>query len=68
MEEVLLILFWAVVFSVATGLLAKRNGRNWKIAAIVGFLIGLFGLIFYWILGESEQKKTERIARVVKGG
>jgi ABC-type Fe3+-siderophore transport system permease subunit len=45
--------------------LAKKNGRNVFLAILAGLLLGIFGVILYLLLGETDKVKTERIKKVL---
>ncbi len=45
--------------------IAKRNGRNTALASIMGFFFGIFAVIVYYAIGETEEKKEMRIRKVL---
>ena len=61
----IIILLWVVLAYIGYKMAEKRD-RSVCIGAVLGFLLGIFGLIIIAIWGESEEKKTERMANAIK--
>lgn len=58
------LLIWLLIGGICAAM-AKSRGRNPVLGAILGLLFGIFAILGYWIAGETEDKKMERIARVM---
>lgn len=52
-----LVVFW-------TCSIAKRNGRSVIIAAIIGVLFGLLGVIFYAIRGKTDSLRVREMSEI----
>lgn len=61
-----ILLIGGIIFAIFTALLAKKQGRSVGLAAVLGFCFGIFALIGYAIAGESEEKKVERMRRIMR--
>ena len=64
MIYVFLILLW-VFWGFVCFNMAKKRGRNTVLGFFAGFFFGLFAVIYYSIVGETEDYKSERIQRIV---
>jgi hypothetical protein len=58
----IIITFWAFLCHQ----IAIKNGRDKNLAIFLGIFFGLFAVIGYLIIGETETKKIERIKKITK--
>lgn len=62
--EILLIITWAL-FGFWGSSMAKNRGRNQVVGAIMGVLFGILAIIGYAIAGDTEQKKQDRLQKIL---
>lgn len=53
MESILSLLLWAAMAFWCYNI-AEKNGRNTTLAAILGFFLGIFAVVGYYIAGKKE--------------
>lgn len=46
--------FFAFLWMCVCVRMAKNNNRNSIVAGILGFLFGLFAVLFYWAIGKNN--------------
>jgi prolipoprotein diacylglyceryltransferase len=46
--------------------MAINRGRNEGLAIIGGLIFGIFAILYYAIVGDTEEVKAEKIDRIVK--
>lgn len=60
------ILVTCLIFSWVCAGMAERRGRSKAKGAVVGFFLGIWGVIAYFIAGDSEEKRVERIRKAMR--
>jgi hypothetical protein len=56
------IIIWLLLAAWAVSI-ARKQGRSTVLAFFLGLIFGIFAIIGYAIIGETEDKKIERMVR-----
>jgi len=54
--SIILLFIW-LMFGLICREMAKKRGRNPTIGFVVGFLLGIIGILYYLIAGKSKKLK-----------
>lgn len=63
---IIIIAIYSIHFAILCSLIANQNGRESSNAFWVGFLFGIFALIYYCAIGESKERKIANIVEAHK--
>lgn len=63
--EILLVIFFSLLWGYVCSLIAKNKGYNVKWSWVFGILGGVVAVFVYLLLGETEEKKKENIKKVL---
>jgi uncharacterized membrane protein (GlpM family) len=59
-----------IIWAIICAYMANNRGRNWILGAISGFFFTIFAVIYYWIVGDTQElrdiKEVKRIKRIKK--
>jgi len=61
MDSPSLIIVW-IAFTIICYVMAENRGRNKLLGIAGGLLFGIFAIIYYWIVGDTPQKRLDKIA------
>lgn len=64
--EIIIFLIIPAIFAYITANMAEKRGRNKWTGAFCGFLFGIFAVITYAIMGDTEERKTDRLADALR--
>lgn len=59
-------IFFAVLVGLLCYSMAKRRGRDGNWGFLMGLVFGVFAVVAYVIIGDSEERKVERIKRALE--
>lgn len=62
--EIIFFLLIPAIFAVITHNMAKAQGRQKSFAAVMGFFFGIFAVAVYAMMGDTEERKKQRIKEV----
>jgi hypothetical protein len=60
-----LLIIWAL-FMVSGALMADARGRSVVLGALAGFFFGIFAIIYYFIVGDSEEKRNDKMIETIR--
>jgi len=64
--EIIIFLIIPAIFAYIVANMAEKRGRNKWTGAFCGFFFGIFAVLIYAILGDSDAKKTDRMAEALR--
>lgn len=64
--EIIIFLIIPSIFAYIAANMAEKRGRNKWTGAFCGFFFGIFAVLTYAIMGDTEEKKTARMAVAMK--
>jgi len=64
--EIIIFLIIPSIFAYIAANMAEKRGRNKWTGAFCGFFFGIFAVMTYAILGDSEDRKTDRMAEALR--
>lgn len=61
MEVVTSLVIW-VGLALVCMVMAENRGRNKTLGIVAGLLFGIFGVLYYWVAGDTQEMKVEKMA------
>lgn len=64
--EIIIFLIIPSIFAYITANMAEKRGRNKWTGAFCGFFLGIFAVVTYAIMGDTDERKTDRMADALR--
>lgn len=54
-----------VGFTMICAVMAERRGRDKTLGAVAGLFFGIFAVLYYWVVGDTQAMKDKKLAEQI---